>query len=264
MSESSLSPGEVMSAVRERAPLVHCVTGGVTINLMCDGLLAAGARPLATSTLAEAPTLVRGADALLASFASLTTDSAEALLPTVRSARDAGVPWVFDPAAVGPAPVRTQLAPELLAQRPTVVRANASEIAVLAGRDGAARGADSHLTPDDVLDVADRLATEYDCVVSVSGEVDLVTDGRRRTRVHSGHPLLTRVTGTGCLLGALTAACAAVVPAYDAAVAAAAWLAVASEEAAHTSRGPGSFKVALSDELDLIVPTELDKLMELS
>ena len=46
----------VLTAVRERAPLVHCLSAAVSMGIVADGLLAAGARPMMTETLDEAPT----------------------------------------------------------------------------------------------------------------------------------------------------------------------------------------------------------------
>jgi hydroxyethylthiazole kinase len=41
---------------------------------------------------------------------------------------------------------------------------------------------------------------------SVSGVVDYLTDGITVLEVHTGHPMMTQVTGVGCALGALVAA----------------------------------------------------------
>ena len=45
--------------------------------------------------------------------------------------------------------------------------------------------------------------------VLVTGAVDYVTDGARVAALGNGHPLMTRVTGVGCAMGALAAACVA-------------------------------------------------------
>ena len=87
--------------------------------------------------------------------------------------------------------------------------------------------------------------------VAVSGAVDLILDGEREVRLDRGTPMLTRVTGTGCLLGALTAACAAVHPdPLEAALAATTWMNAAGELAADRAAGPGSFRLYLLDALD--------------
>ena len=170
------------------------------------------------------------------------------VVPTARVAAERGVPWVLDPTAIGLAPVRTPLAHELLALGPSIVRGNASEVLVLAGGGQPGRGADSTVAPDAAAEAAHSLAAAHGCVVAVSGAVDLVTDGRQSVRIASGAPVLTRVTGTGCLLGALTAAHAAVAAPFVAAVAATALLTVASERVG--GLGPGSFRVGLLDALD--------------
>ena len=251
-----------VDAMRAAAPLVHGATGSVTRALVADGLLAAGARPMLTESEQEAPTLVTVADALLVNLGSLSGDGMAGLLPTARAAVEHGVPWVLDPTAVGLAPVRTPLAHELLALCPTVLRGNASEVITLAGGTGSGRGADSTLGPDAAAEAARALARSSGCVVAVSGPVDLVTDGRQVVRIASGSPRLTRVTGTGCLLGALTAAHLPGAPPFVAAVAATALLTVASDRVG--PMGPGSFKVALVDALDAVTGDEVAAEVDLS
>src|SRR5664279_1253982 len=84
----------------------------------------------------------------------------------------------------------------------------------------------------------------------VSGATDVVTDGESVVRLSNGHPVLTKVTGGGCALGAIMAAFAAVTPdSLTAAVAATSVYTVAADLAAERSALPGSFAVALLDAL---------------
>jgi hydroxyethylthiazole kinase len=87
-------------------------------------------------------------------------------------------------------------------------------------------------------------------VVAVSGATDFVTDGTEVVAVPGGHLLMTRVTGVGCALGAVMAACCAVDrrPVVAAATASAV-LAAAGERAAAGNPGPGTFAVRLLDAL---------------
>lgn len=240
----------VLTAVRERAPLVHCLSAAVSMGIVADGLLAAGARPMMTETLDEAPHMVTLANALLINLGTLSTDGSEGIPATVEAAQGLGLPWVLDPAAVGVAPVRTAMARRLLKRHPAVVRANASEVLALTGEAGG-RGADSTAVPDEAVRAARQVSALTGGVVAISGAEDLLIDARRELRVARGTPLLTRVTGTGCLLGALTAAClgggAAPLEAADAATV---WIAVAGELAETRAPRPGSFRTALLDSLD--------------
>lgn len=250
--ELRMALAECARLVRERAPLVHCITAAASMNFVADALLAAGARPMMTETPTEAPLVVTRADALLVNLGTLSADGAAGIPPTVGAARERGLPWVLDPAAVGPVtPVRTGLAHRLRDARPAVIRGNASEIAVLAGARAGGRGPDSLLAPDAVVAEGRALARATGAVVAVSGPVDVIIGAaQHEARVTAGHPTLTRVTGTGCALGALTAACAAVAEPFVAALTASWWMGMAGERAAESRAGPGSFRVALLDALD--------------
>ena len=239
-----------LAAVRERGVLVHCVSAAVSYAIVADGLLAAGARPMMTETVHEAPVVTTVADALLINLGTLSVDAMASIPATVDAARAHGVPWVLDPTAVGIAPVRTPLARALLAKRPAVIRGNASEILVLAGTGTGGRGADSADPTEDAVDAARGLVERTGAVVAVSGAVDRIVGVEETRAITGGSPMLTRVTGTGCLLGALTAACAAVTDPFRAAVAATVWLNSAGELAAERAKGPGSFRVELLDALD--------------
>ncbi|MDO5286825.1 MAG: hydroxyethylthiazole kinase [Actinomycetia bacterium] len=270
-----MSTGSVVAAVRSQQPLVHCISAAVSMGIVADGLLAAGARPMMTETVSEAPVVTTVADALLVNLGTLSTDGVEGIPATVAAAQARGVPWVLDPAAVGVAPVRTALARELLAQRPAVVRGNASEVLVLAGQGSGGRGADSAAVSTDALDAARQVALASGAVVAVSGTVDLLIApptgpgspgaargaGTRLARVERGSLLLTRVTGTGCLLGALTAACTAVTDdLFLAALTATCWIGLAGEVAASRTRRPGSYRTCLLDALDEVAETWPDDL----
>ena len=50
-------------------------------------------------------------------------------------------------------------------------------------------------------------------LIAISGETDCITDGDRVYRIGNGQPLMTRVTGIGCGLSAITGAFCAVDPA---------------------------------------------------
>src|SRR5690625_260404 len=242
---------EVFAKVREKEPVVHCITASVSTGIVADGLLAAEARPLMTETIAEAPTMTSIADALMINLGTLSTEALAAIPASVEVANSLKKPWVLDPTAVGVAPVRTPLARRLLSYAPTIVRGNASEILALAGQQHAGRGADSTASPSDAHSAAEDVIKRSGGVVTVTGDVDLVTGKERRTEVHRGTPILTRVTGTGCLLAALTAACAVVEDdAFIAAVAATTWLTGAGEMAEQVTTRPGSFRTALLDALD--------------
>ena len=238
------------SAIQSGAPLVHCITNIVVAGFTANVLLAVGASPAMIENDHEAAEFAAMAEALLVNLGTLSDERARACRAAAQSAQAAGTPWVLDPVAVGPLAYRTALATDLLTFSPTVIRGNASEVLSLAGAAGAGRGVDSTASAEAALPTASELARRTGAVVAVSGKVDYITDGETVVEVRTGHELMTQVTGVGCALGALVAAaCAVEDSALAAALSATSLLTVAAERAAAVSAGPGSFAVALIDEL---------------
>jgi hydroxyethylthiazole kinase len=134
-----------------------------------------------------------------------------------------------------------------------VIRGNASEILALAGQPSRTRGVDSADAVDTARNAANELAKRCGLVVSLTGIEDYVTDGARSVTIANGHPLMARVTGTGCVASALTGAFCAVEPdPLWAACSALVVFGIAGELAAQRHSGPGSFQIGLLDALQEI------------
>lgn len=253
---------ELLEGLRAAPPLTHCITNTVVTGFTANVLLALGAAPAMVDIVGEAEVFAGVASGLLINLGTPSPEQRAAAREAAAGATAAGTPWVLDPVAVGALPVRTALAHDLAAMRPTAIRGNASEILALVGQTAGGRGVDAIDTPDAALDAARTLARDRGSVVAVSGEADLITDGDRVLRITNGDLLLTRVTGGGCALGAVMAAFlgAATPPRTDAltAVAAATLVyTIAAERAAATAAGPGSFAVGLLDALAALRPADL-------
>jgi hydroxyethylthiazole kinase len=244
-----LSLRAASTALRDSAPLVHCLTNTVVQTITANALLAIGAAPAMVDEPAEAGEFAAVASAVLVNVGTVHQRTAEAMRLAARAATESATPWVLDPVAVGGLSFRTQLAVDLLEFCPTVVRGNASEVMALAGAGKGGRGVDSTATPEDALEAA----RQTNGVVAVSGSVDLVTDGERVVRIGGGSPLLTRTTGAGCALGAIVAAYVAVAgDLLTGTVAAHAHVALAAEAAAALADGPGTFAIRWLDALDAV------------
>lgn len=252
---------ERVNAVRTGTPLVHCLTNTVVQNVTANVLLAAGAAPAMVDHPQEASEFAQVASGVLINVGTMSRQQVEAMPAAAAAARDAGVPWVLDPVAVGGLSVRTKLAAELLELKPQAIRGNASEVQALAGTGAGGRGVDATDSVDSARSAALSLAERTGAVVAVSGERDLFvwTEGGSAYSVYltSGTPMLTRVIGTGCSLGALVAAYLGALPkdalAHEraaAVLAAHAHVGAAGEEAAKSAKFPGSYAVAWMDALD--------------
>lgn len=241
---------DALEAVRSTSPLVQCITNSVVVGFTANALLAVGAAPAMVDIPEEAGMFAGVASGVLINLGTCREEQRAAALEAAPAANAAGTPWVLDPVAIGALPVRTPLAYRLRDLGPSIVRGNASEILALAELGTGGRGVDSTSSVDAALTASQMLARVTGGVVAVSGATDVVTDGVSVVRLTNGHPVLTKVTGGGCALGAIMAAFAAVTPdALTAAVAATSVYTVAADLAAERSALPGSFAVSLLDAL---------------
>lgn len=239
-----------IEALQSKRPLIHCMTNTVVQNFTANMLLAVGASPAMIIAEEEVTDFVKVVDGLLINIGTVTAASAKSMLLAVEVAHHTQIPWVLDPVAVNAAlPFRTELAKQLLALHPTLVRCNASEILVLDQKPSKSKGADSQDSLDDAVLSADALARDFNTIVVLTGETDYITDGKTCLYVTGGHSALTRITGTGCGLSALVAAFIASHHDHLTAAASACSLMARASENAILNQGLGSFAVSLLDNL---------------
>lgn len=247
-----------LARLRAATPLVHVLTNEVVQEITANVLLAAGAAPAMIVAEEEVTPFAAISGAVLINVGTLYPVRLAAMRGAVAAANAAGVPWTLDPVAVGVLDYRSQACREFLGSRPAAIRGNASEILALAGFAGGGRGVDSTSGSEAALDAARDLARATGAIVAVTGETDFITDGEQTWATPWGHPIMTRVVGTGCALSALVAAFTAQAPDRLNAVAAACAVAgLCGARAAASSRGPGSFKTDFLDALYLIDPATL-------
>ena len=256
MTTNTIAVANILTTLRTRHPLVHNITNYVVMNSTANALLALGASPIMAHAIEEVEELVDISGALVLNIGTLSTLWIEAMFKAGLRAKSKGVPVVLDPVGAGASRLRTDTARELVRQvRPAILRGNASEILALGAEAGGARGVDAQHTVEQARAAAAALAKTWGMTVAVTGAEDYVTDGRREARIRNGHPLMARVTGTGCAATAVTGAFAAVEPdAFQAAVAALVVFGLAGEWAAQHAQRPGSYGIALLDGLDAVTP----------
>lgn len=240
-----------LELIREKAPLIHNITNFVVMNNTANALLAIGASPVMAHAIEEVADMVKIASALVINMGTLEHDWVQSMIVAGKAANAKGIPVVFDPVGVGATPYRSQAAAEILQHvKPTIIRANASEIMSLARVNVQTKGVDSTNSADDAITSAKILAKETGAIVVVSGAVDVITDGENVKRVLNGHPLMGRVTGMGCTATAILAAFAAVEKnAFDAAYFGMTAMGIAGEIAGLTAKGNGTMQLYFLDAL---------------
>ena len=245
----------LLDILREKNPLVHCITNYVTANTVANGLLAAGASPVMADSPLDAEDITAKASAVLFNMGTLSKDRLRAMLISAQKAADMAKPIVLDPVGAGSTDNRLRSTMQLLRQfRFAAVRGNASEISALLSTSPitmkAEKGVDSaETTLEDKISLAKKAAKRYSCTVMVTGSTDVIANGGRVALVSNGVPMMSKITGTGCLASGLVAAlCGCTEDSFEAAVTAAALIGTVGEIASETAKGTGSLYVASNHE----------------
>ena len=251
----------------EAQPLVHSITNLVVMNTTANALLAIGASPIMAHAKEEVADMVAITGSLVINTGTIASDQLESMILAVEAAKEHGKPWVLDPVGAGATPYRLASNRELLNYQPSVVRGNGSEIAALFTDNSERRGkgADSTDSSDSTLQFLQEKAAEHNMVIAVTGATDYITDGQQLVKLENGHPMMAKVTGTGCtataLIGAFLAVCS---QPLEAATAGLACLGLAGEQASKACPGPGSLQLRLLDELYQLSQDHLIKGLKIS
>lgn len=265
-----LSIAEIRKYTKEAAPLIHCITNPISIHDCANIILAAGARPIMAEHPAEVAEITAVASALMLNLGNITDARIESIQRALKEANRRKIPVLLDLVGVTCSSLRREFARKLLADgRFAVIKGNISEILAAAdlpfhgtGIDAGSQDAISEANEARYCTTAKKLAEYLGCTVMATGKLDLIADRHQAFLIANGHTALSGITGTGCMVGALTAAYlpASVALAFTgipAALLAAITMGISGEHAASGSRGPGSFQAALLDEIFCMTDSQL-------
>ncbi|WP_366290809.1 hydroxyethylthiazole kinase [Paenibacillus sp. AN1007] len=255
-----------LQRVRTLNPLIHNITNLVVAPFTANGLLALGASPFMAYAHEEAADAARMAGAVVLNIGTLDERVVQSILLAGKSANAHHVPVVLDPVGAGATAYRTDTVQKLVRElRLTVLRGNAAEVAHVIGVPWNIKGVDAGTGEGDRIDIAERAAQRLGCIIVITGQYDVITDGYQTFLTSNGHALLTQVTGAGCLLSSVIGAfAAAAAPGDDllhSVTEAAAFYGVSAERAAARTahQGPGSFQMEFLNQLAQVTPELLSE-----
>ena len=174
---------DLAAAVREKRPLVHCISNIVTANDCANILYAAGASPMMAEAPEEMLEITALADAAVLNLGTPSRAKYAAAKACLEESNRLGKPVVLDPVGVGASSWRLSFAAMLIAAgRPDIVRVNLAEAEALLGRGRSEQGVDSPAAADAAARAAAAraLAERLGCAVLLTGEADAAAapDGR--------------------------------------------------------------------------------------
>lgn len=209
---------KLLENVKMRSPLIHNITNYVTINDVANGIIACGASPIMVDDIEEVEDITKICDGLNINIGTLNSRSVQSMIKAGKKANEVDNAVVMDPVAAGASKYRKDTALMLMEEIDfDVICGNISEIKSLAGVITSQRGVDADSADeryteniDETIKMAKKLAINTGAIVGITGEIDIITDGKDSYTVKNGDPMMSKVSGTGCLLsGIITAFVAA-------------------------------------------------------
>lgn len=249
----------IWNNISQQHPLVHCITNYVTVNQCANTLLAVGGSPVMADEPADAADIAAISNAVVLNIGTLNARTIPAMFCAGEAANAAGHPVVLDPVGAGASGLRTKTTQDLLAKLQfAVVRGNISEIKTVALGSGTTKGVDADVADEineqslpAVIALAQQVARDNQTVVAITGPIDVVADQDSAYVIRNGHPAMSRITGSGCMLTCLVAAAVAANPTQilAATAAAVAAMGLAGQQAAERMLQQGTGNATFSNDL---------------
>lgn len=204
----------MLDNVRSKTPLVHNITNYVTVNDVANVLLACGGSPIMSDDVDDVEDITSICGGLNINIGTLSKNTIPSMFLAGMKANELGHKVLLDPVGAGASKLRTDTAVKLIQDvKFDVIRGNISEIKTLAFGSGSTKGVDADVADaitDDTLESSVRfvkeLAGKLDCVIAITGAIDLVADKNACYVIRNGRPEMGRITGTGCQLSGMMTA----------------------------------------------------------
>lgn len=242
----------------EKSPLVHNITNYVAANDCANVTLAIGASPIMADDILEVEEITSKSSALVLNIGTLNQNTVKAMILAAKKANELNIPVIFDPVGASVSQFRRETVERILGEvKISIIKGNLSEIAYISGMNIEAKGVDSATGNNeiDVLEIANKVSNKYKCTVVITGEIDVISDGKRSAKIHNGNPSMQKVTGTGCMISSIIGAYASVCDDFfTSTVAGILMMGIAGDIAYETfnKKGSGSYRNAIIDAISKI------------
>ena len=258
---------KIIEKLRKECPLTHCITNYVTINDCANAVLAIGGSPAMANEEPEIAEFVNIAGATIINLGNLLDNQIEAMKTAAKETKNTKTPLVIDPVAVGVSNLRNQMTKEIIdLSEVSIIRGNLSEIKAIGklyniledantakGVDVADEDKINYETIEENTQIVSSIAKKLNTTIAVSGKMDIISDGEETYLIDNGEEIMSKITGSGCMLSCVIGSFAAVTTPLNAAVIGTLSMTIAGElgykTVLYNKQGSGSFRTYLIDEL---------------
>lgn len=206
--------GQMLENLKKTGALIHNITNYVTVNDCANILLACGASPIMSDDIEDVEDITSICTGLNINIGTLNSRTIPSMFLAGKKANELGHEVLLDPVGAGASSLRTKTAINLMKEIEfSVIRGNISEIKTLAFGSGKTQGVDANIADtvtsenmDSVVVFAKEFAKKTGAVIAITGAIDIVADDSRAYCIKNGNAMMSKITGTGCQLSAMTTA----------------------------------------------------------
>ena len=269
--------------IKINSPLIHCITNFVTVNDCANALLSVGASPIMAEDEDEMEDIISLANGLLINIGTLNKKQIKSMHKAAVSATRKSIPIIFDPVGAGISKLRNDTTNDILTNdyNITIIRGNMSEVKAVfslvkpdINLESKAKGVDVSvndiITKENIQDnatIVKNIAKELNTVIVASGPIDIISDGIDTFIIENGDEIMTKITGSGCMLSAIISGFNGANDSLYSAITGSLVMSLAGEIASETVKnndlGTGSFRNLLLDELYKINMETITKMANL-
>lgn len=237
----------------EETHTIHSIVSPLVANDAANVLLSLNQAPFMAEYYREAYEITKNSDALLVNLGTLNEIKLKGIKESLKSAKDNNIPISLDPVGASATKIRLDTSLYYLNNYPiNILKGNYSELFSIYHKKLSTKGVDSgNVNNDELIKITRKLSTMYNTIVVATGKKDIISYKEETLILKNGSDYLTKITGTGCMLGAIIAACSSFQMNIESVALAVSIMNIAGEEA-DKSRGMASFKISLLDEISLI------------
>lgn len=241
----------------ETTSLIHCITNEISCEMLANGILALGCKPVMADDPREVLDFTKQSAAVLLNLGHLSAAKEESIRKVTSFASQSEIPFVLDVVGVSASPIRKSLAMDLVKYSPTIIKGNMSEIRSLVGLKHHGVGVDASVQDQETEDLLQVLKDWFQTYTGMSflvtGPQDLIVSKNQVAVLGNGCAELDWITGTGDLVGALTAVFLSQgKTAFEASCLAVSYLNISAERILVQGMGLEDFRYQVLNQLSLL------------
>lgn len=200
--------------VRKNKPLIHNITNYVTVHDCANIIIACGGSPIMADEIEEVSDITSICSGLNINIGTLNKNSIEAMFIAGKKANELNHPILLDPVGAGASKLRTETAIKLIKEiRFSVIRGNISEIKALSNGCKNTKGVDADINDiinqnniETIINLAKNFSEKTGAIIAITGAIDIVANKNNVYIIKNGCPEMSHITGSGCMLSAMTTA----------------------------------------------------------